>query len=96
METLEKIQNRALRTIYTVKRTDRVTTKSLRTRANISTIQSKLEGLSSKYLKKAIDNSNKLIIELINTYKQETERSIQTTQGKTKRPKSLLCHYFEH
>ena len=97
METLERIQNLFLRAIYKIKKKDQITNKSLRTRANVTTIRSRLKTRATSYLSKAESNSNQLIIDLIESYKLSKENNTQATssaQLRARNSTTLLSHYI--
>ena len=89
LNTLQIIQNNALRIIFKKPLITRTTINWLHvTWANLIRIEVRMINLRKRYIFKAIDNKNPLIVELIEDY-------LIFKGGRTLRKKTILCDVYD-
>ena len=88
LNTLQIIQNNALRIIFKKPLITRTTINWLHDRANLIRIEVRMINLRKRYIFKAIDNKNPLILDLIEDY-------LIFKGGRTLRKNTLLCDVYD-
>ena len=88
LNTLQIIQNNALRIIFKKPLITRTTINWLHDRANLIRIEVRMINLRKRYIFKAIDNKNPLIVELIEDY-------LIFKGGRTLRKNTMLCDVYD-
>ena len=78
-DKLEVFQNEALRTIFKIKKIDKVHITTLRERAKVDSIETRLKNLLIAYFEKAKENP--LIITLISEYWSFRKRNVKSSPG---------------
>ena len=88
MNTLQIIQNNALRIILKKPLITRTRIESLHEEAKIEMLEVRLLKLRNRYIHKALTNSNSIMKELINDF-------INYRGGRNNVKKTLLCEYYD-
>ena len=88
MNTLQIIQNNALRIILKKPLITRTRIESLHQEANIEMLDVRLLKLRNRYIHKAVTNYNPIMKELINDF-------INYRGGRNNVKKTLLCEYYD-